>query len=184
MKNKFLVAIMSAVMCSAALYAQTAVDETKLVLQETAPTAPATTQNTGIVWYMIRMFLVLGLILLALYGLYVFLKRKAKRPIQEDPFIKHLGVTQIAPGKSVHVLSLGSKAWLLGVSDTAVTMLAELDDKELIDAMVVKAQEAPPEVQTTDFRSIFLRLFPGVQKKSENPKLDVFSEQRNRIKKL
>jgi len=184
LKNKFLVASIIVVMCLSIVYAQTAVDETKLVLQEPSQTAPAATQNTSIVWYIIRMFLVLGLVLLSLYGLYVFLKRKAKRPIQEDPFIKHLGVTQIAPGKSVHVLSLGSKAWLLGVSDTAITMLAELDDKELIDAMVVKAQEAPPEIQATDFRSIFIKMFPGVQKKPENPKLDIFSEQRNRIKKL
>lgn len=184
MKNKFLMVIIIVVLCFSIMYAQTTVDETKLVLQEPAQNAPAAAQNTGIVWYMIRMFLVLGLVLLALYGLYIFLKRKAKRPIQEDPFIKHLGVTQIAPGKSVHVLSLGSKAWLLGVSDTAITMLAELDDKELIDAMVIKAQEAPPELQTKDFRSIFLKMFPGVQKKPENQKLDIFLEHRNRIKKL
>lgn len=164
--------------------AQAAVDESKLVLQDTAQTTAPASQNTGIVWYMVRMVLVLGLVLLALYGLFMFLKRKAKRPIQEDPFIKHLGVTQIAPGKSVHVLSLGSKAWLLGVSDTGITMLAELDDKELIDAMVVKAQEAPPDVEPVDFRTVFLKMFPGAPKKTTEPKLDVFSEQRNRIKKL
>jgi len=184
LKRKILVFIAIVVISVSFLISQTAVDESKLVLQDNTQTAAPASQNTGIVWYMIRMVLVLGLVLLALYGLYVFLKRKAKRPIQEDPFIKHLGVTQIAPGKSVHVLSLGAKAWLLGVSDTAITMLAELDDKELIDAMVVKAQEIPPAVETVDFRTVFLKMFPGASKKTVEPKLDVFSEQRNRIKKL
>ena len=158
-------------------------DEQAMVLQETAPAAAAS-QNTGIVWYIIRMFLVLGLVLLSIYGLYIFLKRRAKRAIVEDPFIKNLGSTQIAPGKSVHVLSLGTKAWLVGVSDNSVTLLAELDDKELIDAMVLKSQEAPQEAPQVDFRTVFLRMFPGAAKKPETPKLDVFSEHRNRIKKL
>jgi flagellar protein FliO/FliZ len=121
------------------------VDETTLSLGEAA--APARAANnaagTNTLAYFIRMIFVLALVLGAIYGVYRLMRRLAKPKPAEDSALKILASTSLGPGKALHVVGLGSKAYLIGAADSSISLVAELDDKEFIDALALEATLAP-----------------------------------------
>ena len=64
-----------------------------------------------------RMVLVLILAAAAIYGVVYIIKRTSSRKESADPFLKVLASAQLGPGRFAHVISLGSKAWLVGAAD-------------------------------------------------------------------
>jgi flagellar protein FliO/FliZ len=86
---------------------------------------------------MLRVALVLALSAAAIYGVVLFFKRLAKPQARTDPYLKVLARTALASGSAVAVVALGTKAWLVGAGDGGVTLLAEIEDQELVDAMLL-----------------------------------------------
>jgi len=131
------------------------------------------------------MVLVLGLVIAAIYGLFALLKGKGRKPEQEDSFIRVIGSAQLGSNKAVHVVALGDKAWLLGASESTVNLIAELDDKALVEAMVLRAQESPV-LPRKDFAAMLAGLLRPKGGGDENARKnqDFFSRQRDRIKKF
>jgi len=146
------------------LMAQTATpdndDETTLVFADSRQDADVNLPSSSLFPYLMRMFLVLALVLAAIYGLYILLRRRAAQTQNEDPFIRILGAVPLSPGRSVHVVAVGSRAWLIGSGDGSVSMLTELDDKDLIEAMVKRAEENPKQYKG-DFASVLSAMLPG-----------------------
>jgi len=126
-----------------------AVDETTLALSDSGPAARAATNAAGssTLSYFLRMIVVLALVLAAIYGIYRLLKRVSKPNVADDSAVKVLASTSLGPGKALHVISLGSKAYLIGATDSAVSLVAELDDKDFVDSLVLKAALAPSSRQ-------------------------------------
>jgi flagellar protein FliO/FliZ len=69
----------------------------------------------------------------------------------------HLGSNRF-----VHVVSVGPKqAWLVGAGDGGVSLIAEITDKETVDAMLLEDSQKTTETgKFPDFRSL-LRRFGG-----------------------
>ncbi len=164
---------------------QQPVDETSLTIVD--ETAAENGASTSVFPYMLRMVLVLGLVVGAIYGLYALLKRSQVVKIQPDAPLKNLASLQLGPGKGVHVLALGEKAWLVGVTDSAVNLVAELNDKELIDELTLAAEKnaALGGTARTDFQGMLARLLkPTAGQKTTAVSKDFFSKQRDRLKKF
>lgn len=138
----------------------TATDETSLVLADAQQDIDVNLPSSSLVPYLLRMVVVLAVILAAIYGLYVLLRRKAVQTQNEDPFIRVIGAVPLAPGRSVHVVSVGSRAWLVGSGEGTVSLLTELDDKDVIEAMVKRAEENPKQYRG-DFSSILAAMVPN-----------------------
>lgn len=164
-----------------------AVDETSLVFDAAADGAPGAEASAGssIFPYVIRMILVLALILGCIYGLYALIKRSSKPVAAADSYLRVIASTPLAVGRNLHVVALGDKAWLVGSTDASVSLIAELADKELIDALTLRAAEAP-QAPRKDFGAMLGEMLGRKNAKSgPSPRPgDFLSGQRDRLRKF
>jgi flagellar protein FliO/FliZ len=131
------------------------------------------------------MVLILVLAAAAIYGVVFFIKRTSKQTTEDDPFLKILASVHLGSNRFAHVVAVGSKAWLLGSSDGGVNLVGEIDDKDIISAMLLEASRRSAENATgrfPDFMSL-LRKF-GVSAETRTPSADDIRKRRERIKKL
>ncbi len=137
-------------------------DETALILGE--PTANGTVAPaTSSVWVVIKMVLVLALVAAAVYGVVFVLKKVARPTEKKDPFLRVLATASVGSNRFVHVVALGSKAYLVGSGDAGVNLIAEVDDKETLDAMLLDESQRDAEGRgpgTLDFKTILRRFSP------------------------
>lgn len=136
-----------------------AVDETTLSLDVPAPAANQAAQAAGpnTFAYFLRMVLVLALVVGAMYLIFTVMRRLAKPKDSGDSPIRLLGSKALGAGKSVHLLGLGSKAWLVGASEHSISLIAEVDDKELLDGIELESATGKPAI-ATDFSAILASL--------------------------
>jgi flagellar protein FliO/FliZ len=86
---------------------------------------------------LLRMVLVLALTAAAIYGAVLFFKRLAKPRSPENPYLKVLARAPMGGGGAVAVVSVGTRAWLVGAGDGGTSLIAEIEDRELVDAMLL-----------------------------------------------
>ncbi len=124
------------------------VDERTLAIGDT-PEAQAGgigTSGPSTLAYFLRMLLVLALVLAAMYLVLRFVRGLSRPKEEEAGAIRVLTSASLGTGKALHVVSLGEKAWLVGATEASVSLLAELDDKELLDGLRLEADtKAPPK---------------------------------------
>ena len=113
----------------------------------------------------IRMISVLALVIACIYALVFFLKKGLYPKTPDNPFLKKAVSLSLGPGKSIHAVTMPGAAWLVGVSEAGVNLIAEIKDKELIDALILEAEKAPAE-KPKDFAQIFAA-FSGTAKQTE-----------------
>ena len=135
------------------------VDETTLSLDApaTATNQAATAAGPNTFVYFLRMILVLALVVGAMYLVFTVMRRLARPKDRGDSPIRVLGSTPLGAGKSVHLLGLGSRAWLVGSSEHSVTLIAEVNDKELLDGLELEAATRKPSA-SADFAGILSSL--------------------------
>ncbi|MDR2633474.1 MAG: flagellar biosynthetic protein FliO [Treponema sp.] len=135
--------------------------------------------NQGAVSFFVilRMILVLALAAGAIYGVVFFLKRISRPPDQKDPYLKILAGVHLGSNRFVYVVSLGSQAWLLGAGEGGVSLIAEITNRETIDAMLLDASRKHAETgagKLLDFSQLLRHLGgeagpdPQAQLKAEN----------------
>jgi flagellar protein FliO/FliZ len=127
-----------------------------------APAVDIPSNQGAVSFFMIlRMILVLALAAGAIYGVVFFLKRISRPPDQKDPYLKVLAGVHLGSNRFVHAVSLGSQAWLVGASEGGVSLIAEIADRETIDAMLLDASRKhaePGEGKLLDFSQLLRRL--------------------------
>jgi flagellar biogenesis protein FliO len=123
--------------------------EAGLLLDE-APEGPAFTgTGTSTFSAVLRMVLVLVLVAIFIYIAVFIMKRLLKgiaRPRESsNPSLKVLATLHLGSNHFVHVISLGPKeAWLVGAGDGGVRLIAEIADKETVDALLLDASRSAP----------------------------------------
>ena len=121
-------------------------------------------QNSNTGWLFVRMILVLLIVVACIYAVFYFVKKSTNTGNQTDPYLKKVASITLSPGKSVQVITLQNHCYILGVSDSAVQLISDLEDKDLIDAMNLNA-DAEPTGKVKDFASMLASAM-GVKKKS------------------
>ncbi|MDR1399930.1 MAG: flagellar biosynthetic protein FliO [Treponema sp.] len=109
---------------------------------------------------LLRIVLVLALAAAAIYGLVFFLKRLSRPPQQKNPYLKVLARVPLSAGSMAAVVSVGTRAWLVGAAENNVSMLAEINDQELIDTMLLDESQKNAEAgagKLADFGAILRR---------------------------
>jgi flagellar protein FliO/FliZ len=144
----------------------------------TVPAAPVAGPST---WTVVRMILILALTAVAIYGIVYFFKRASKKSVSKDPFLKILASAHLGSNRYAHIVSVGGKAWLLGSSDGGVNLIGEIDDKDVINSMLLeesrKSAEAPGRL---DFGSLLRRF--GLPSETRVPSADEIRKRRERLK--
>jgi len=163
-------------------------DETTLTLGD--PTTNGTAAPaTSSVWVVIKMVLVLALVAAAVYGVVFVLKKVARPTEKKDPFLRVLATASVGANRFVHVVALGSKAYLVGSGDAGVNLIAEVDDKETVDAMLLDESQRDAEERgpgTLDFKTILRRFSPSSPSNATDTKASVekLRKRRERIQGL
>jgi len=138
-----------------------------------------------------RILLTLAVVAAAIYGLVYFLKfRRASRTKGDlDPFLKVLASVPLTASRGVHVVSVGTQAWLVGSAENGVSLISEITDKDTINAMLLedsRRMAAPPTTGVggplLDFKAILGRL--GISTKTENSGPDQIRKRSERLKGL
>jgi flagellar protein FliO/FliZ len=132
--------------------------ETAFVFTEAEPTADFDAGPS--VFALLRVVLILGLVAVAIYGLVFLLKKQSAARVETDPYLKILARTAITPKTAAVVISVGDKAWLAGITDEQVSLITEISDKEVVDAMLLDAanREISAQSRRFDFRALLAKL--------------------------
>jgi flagellar protein FliO/FliZ len=110
----------------------------------------------------LRVVLVLALSAAAIYGVVFFFKRLSKPQAQENPYLKVLARAPVASGASVAVVAVGSRAYLVGAGDGGVSLIAELEDQETVDAMLLdNSRNGAGASKILNFSELLRRLGSG-----------------------
>jgi flagellar protein FliO/FliZ len=146
--------------------------------------SPSVTVAGPSIWTFVRMVLVLALVAAAVYGVVFFIKRSSKKKDTDDPFLKLLASAHLGFNRYAHVVSVGDKAWLLGSSDGGVNLIGEIDDKDVINAMLLEDSTKSERNQSRfpDFWGMIRRF--GVQAERSAPSADDIRRRRERLKGL
>jgi flagellar protein FliO/FliZ len=88
-------------------------------------------------WAIVKMILSMGLIGGVLFLLVRLLKRSGlmKKNCPSDSGIKLLSTKPIAPQKYISLVEIGGEVLALGVSETQITFLTKIENKEFLEKM-------------------------------------------------
>ena len=137
---------------------QTSVAEESIVFSD--DTATSTADNTqaykgpSTVGMFVRMIIVLIIVVGLIYGVLWFIKKKTNIVKTDDEYLRRAAYINIAPGKTVEVITLIDKAYLIGVTEDNITMLGEIKDEELIKAMNLTADKNANTKKPTSFADV------------------------------
>lgn len=193
-KSKKLLAVM--LLCLTAvfsLYSQnTAADEnstaaTSLTEESIVLTDDAATDNQNTTSYkgpstigmFVRMIIVLIIVVGLIYGVLWFIKKKTNVVKTDDEYLRRAAYINIAPGKTVEVITLIDKAYLIGVTEDSITMLGEIHDDELIKAMNLSADKKNNTKKPATFADV-LDMFLV----KRGPQKNVFSDTEQQVDQI
>jgi flagellar protein FliO/FliZ len=121
-----------------------AADESTLAFApEGGAKAGAAKAKTPGVSSFLQMLAILALVALSVYGAVVFFIKLKKPRASAHSSIQVLASSSLAPGRAIHVVKAGDKAYLIGSSESAVSLIANVEDKEYVDRLELEAQSAP-----------------------------------------
>ena len=126
---------------------ETVTDDIPFYINPQTDTSEAEPSRFSTFFLFLRMILVLAFVIACIYAVLFLMKRSMKtNPNNSDPFLRRVSSVDLMPGKSVHVVTLLDHAYIVGVSDSSVNLIGELDresekDAELINAMNLYADE-------------------------------------------
>ena len=158
------------------------ITEESIVLTDevTADSQPASSyKGPSTIGMFIRMIIVLIIVVGLIYGVLWFIKKKTNVIKTDDAYLRRAAYINIAPGKSVEVITLIDKAYLIGVTEDNITMLGEIHDDELIKAMNLSADKKNNTKKPATFADV-LDMFL-VKKGSQK---NVFSETEQQVEQI
>jgi len=163
-----------------------AIDETALTIGDAgAPSAEgASPSGPSTLSYFIRMVVALAIVVAAIYLVFRVLKRASRPQGAGDDSIKVLASTPLGQGKALHVVSVGSNAYLVGAAESTLSLIARIDDKEYLDALALRASTAPM-AKGAGFADLLGSMLGGRGKKAPGRGASAFlAGQRDRLRKL
>jgi flagellar protein FliO/FliZ len=126
--------------------------------EQNYPLGEGSLQGGVSVWSVLRIFIVLVIVALAIYGIIYFLKKGKRADTQDNAYLKVLAAAPINARTAAAVVSVGSRAWLVGISDSSVSLISRLSDQETVDAMLLDYSERTAQGSAGRFPNFFAML--------------------------
>jgi flagellar protein FliO/FliZ len=101
-------------------------------------------EEESAVWMFIKMLLVLGIFAGGFYYFYRFVTKKAGVNIFGSDAVRVLSVVPLGQNKFLQVVDLAGKVLVVGVSDSAVSLITEITEKDQIDRIRILSTRTPP----------------------------------------
>ncbi|MDR0998282.1 MAG: flagellar biosynthetic protein FliO [Treponema sp.] len=138
--------------------------EEALILGEESPALPVVSQGPVSFFTILRTIVVLLLAAGAIYGLVYFLKRIARPRELRDPNLRILATAHLGQNRFIHAVILGTRVWLVGSSDGGLTRIADIEEQEAIDALLLEESRRNAGAlpgRFPDFRALLRRFSPS-----------------------
>ena len=168
----------------------TPIDETKIAITDNTPNQVAGSNGAAFgVWDLVRMLVILGLVVAAIYGIFHIIQRGSRPKTSESSLINLLGSQGLPGNRQVHLISVQKQVFLIGGGDAGVSLIAEITDQESIDELKLQAAKEQP-AQNARFADMLGGFFQGTGIKggpvggSTAGGLDFMKRQRDRLKKF
>ena len=116
----------------------------------------------------IKMLVVLALVIAGLYAILRFIKKKNKNVQSDDDFMRRVSSLNFAPGKSVEIVTLVDRCFMLGVTDSNINLIAEITDKEMISAMNLNFDKKQNTKKPMNFNDVLEMFMPGSARNRQN----------------
>ena len=164
-RKKLLAVIFLCITAASFLYSQNQttqkeapLTEESIVISDNNPseTGSAVTayKEPSAVGMFVRMIVVLIIVIGLIYGVLWFIKKKTNIVKTDDEYLRRAAYINIAPGKTVEVITLIDKAYLIGVTEDNITLLGEIHDDELIKAMNLTADKKNNTKKPANFSEV------------------------------
>lgn len=156
-------------------------DDIPFTLSDSSAEETPARSNTFFLFF--RMILVLAFVVACIYGVLWLMRRSMKRnPKNSDPFLRNVSSIDLAVGKSVHVVTLLDRAYVVGVGENSVNLLGEFSsenekDRELINAMNLYADEHQNVKKPKSFADVLEIFMP----KAAKSKSGIFGDTQKRM---
>ena len=154
----FMAAIFALNSQSNSTQSSTSLSEESIVLTDDTLTDGTSSTQTykgpSTVGMFVRMIVVLIIVVGLIYGVLWFIKKKTNVVKTDDEYLRRAAYINIAPGKTIEVITLIDKAYLIGVTEDNITMLGEIQDDELIKAMNLTADKKNNTKKPTTFADV------------------------------
>lgn len=128
----------------------------------------------------IKMLVVLALIITALYAILRFLKKRNNNVQSDDDFMRRVSSLNFAPGKSVEIVTLVDRCFMLGVTDSNINLIAEITDKEMISAMNLNFDKKQNTKKPMNFSDVLDMFMPNGPRKKQ----DIYSRTERAVENL
>ena len=135
-------------------------------------------KGTSSISIFIKMLVVLIIVVALIYFVFYFIKKKTNVVKSDDDYLRRAAYINIAPGKTVEVITLIDKAYLIGVTEDNITLLGEIKDDELIKAMNISADKKSNTKKPSTFTEV-LDMFTNKGNKNKNVFEDVEAQVSN-----
>jgi flagellar protein FliO/FliZ len=120
-----------------------------------------------------RTVLLLVVAAAAVYGLVYAVKKFSRPRDAPNPHLRVLATVRLGPGRFIHVVALGSRAWLVGAGEGGISRIADIEEQEALDTLFLdESRQNGASGRAGDFQSLLRRLgvlkFPG-ESSGESP---------------
>lgn len=118
-----------------------AVDEAKIILNtQTTTSVSQSPQKEFSFFNSLGKFVLMLLIVCGLaYVILRMLKKANAIPLNDDPYLKVVSSLKLAPNKMLYILTLEREAFLIGVSEKNISLIAKINDADLINRLNLRA---------------------------------------------
>ena len=132
----------------------------------------------------VRTLAVLAVIVVAIWLIFRFLLKSRNKLVADTEMIKVLATFPLAANRLIKVINVAGKVLILGVTDSNINLITEVEDKELIDRInLLSSQEASGK---GSFKEQFFKLLGGraFNKAGDVGYLRGYKDRISRMKKL
>ena len=132
----------------------------------------------------LRTIAVMGVIIIGVYFLFRFLIRNKKKLITDSEVINVLATYPLAANRIIQVVDVGGQVLVLGVSDSSINLITELQDQEVIDR--IRLANSKEKSGTGSFKDTFIGLLGGraFTKPGQISQLSGYRKRINRMRKF
>ncbi len=135
---------------------------------ETEGSAASTYKAPSTAGMIIKMIVVLALVVAALYAIMRFFKKKNNAVQSDDDFMRRVSSLNFAPGKSVEIVTLVDRCFMLGVTDSNINLIAEITDKEMISALNLNFDKKQNTKKPMNFTDVLEMFMPNASKNKKS----------------
>ncbi len=107
----------------------------------------------------LRTVAVLGVIIIGIYLIFRLLLKNRRSPVKDSEIIRVLATYPLAANRLIQIVDIGGQVLVLGVSDSSINLITEVEDKGAIDR--IRLLSSKESKGAGGFRDQFLKLIGG-----------------------